>query len=487
MRSWIDCVVALVGLIAMCALVLIIGLLTDFEQMAFLAVVAAVIYAVAFAAYLQWSRGYMQRLGSVGWTDQAGPIRTTLLIFGMFILVLFVAAVLVFLAFFVFGMGPGILLLALILLTYGWLLFAFLHYRHGRQDELLHLITTAVESGAPLVPALRAYVADRPQGRAREFWVALMLFFVLPGYYWVWHRRHNFDAKVARLADLLAQGVPLAIALRLVPGIAARETVLAATIGESTGHLAACLRNSSRARLALIWLEVMPRVLYPLAVLLFMSVILAFWMTFIGPRFKRIYADFLNAPLPIQTRTVMALGMFHGLGLLLLFACLILLVLILIFSPQIRWLFPGIGRLYQTYVQSRVLRMLAIILEAGKPIPEGIGLLVSSGYFAPLIGRRLRLVRDAVEQGEPLAESLRRGGLLPAAMSPLVKTAERIRNLPWVLRELGETLADRAIRRMRRSTMILGPAMVIALGALVGYVVVGLFIPLVDLITRLSE
>ena len=43
------------------------------------------------------------------------------------------------------------------------------------------------------------YLSDRPQGQMRELWVALLLFFVAPGYYWFWHRRHCFDSKVAQL------------------------------------------------------------------------------------------------------------------------------------------------------------------------------------------------------------------------------------------------------------------------------------------------
>src|SRR5262249_24037294 len=76
-------------------------------------------------------------------------------------------------------------------LLYGWVLYAFVRYRHSRQDELRQLLTSAVESQAPLAAALKAYVKDRPHGPVREFWVALLLFPVLPGYYWLWHRERT--------------------------------------------------------------------------------------------------------------------------------------------------------------------------------------------------------------------------------------------------------------------------------------------------------
>src|SRR5215471_956348 len=66
----------------------------------------------------------------------------------------------------------GLPLLLFVVLCYGWMLFAYLHYHQGRQAEFLHLLTTAVDSEVPLAPALRAYLRDRPHGPVREFWVA---------------------------------------------------------------------------------------------------------------------------------------------------------------------------------------------------------------------------------------------------------------------------------------------------------------------------
>src|SRR5438105_1811073 len=115
------------------------------------------------------------------------------------------------------GMAPGLPMLLILLLFYGWMLSAYVHYRQGRQDEMLHFLSTAAESQAPLAPALWAYLRDRPAGPLREFWVALILFFVFPGYYWVWHRRHNYDQKVARVAYFLEMGDSLPNALRASP------------------------------------------------------------------------------------------------------------------------------------------------------------------------------------------------------------------------------------------------------------------------------
>lgn len=377
------------------------------------------------------------------------------------------------------------ILLLVVGLVYGWMLIAYLHYRRGRQEEFLHLLTTAVETGAPLAPAVWAYLEDRPSGWLREFWVALLLFFVVPGYYWIWHRRHSFDQKVAAVARQLEEGVSLPEALAATPGVATRETILAAAVGQSTGRLALCLRNSMRSRLTTIWPEILPRVIYPLFLLLFLSAITGFWMAWIAPRMVRIFQDF-DLELPALSEQLLDWwppfldALFWG------FLGLAGLLGLLLASSTVRWYFPGLGRLYRMKVQSQVLKMLAILLEAGKPVPESLAVLVISGYFSRVVRMRLNAVCDRVEEGEPLAESLRRQGLLPRSMVPLVQAAERARNLPWALDELGENRATRRIRSLRRISLLFFPAVVVMIGLMVGFIVLGMFMPLVEIMTRLS-
>src|SRR4051794_21198786 len=133
------------------------------------------------------------------------------------------AGVLAFLVLVVFAFNILSLPLLLMLgLFYGWIFHAFLHYRLGRQEEFLHLLAAAAESGAPLAPVVRAYLRDRPPGR--WVWAAVLLFFVAPGYYWLWHRRRAYDRKLARVARELEQGTPLYVALRSEPGVVSRST-----------------------------------------------------------------------------------------------------------------------------------------------------------------------------------------------------------------------------------------------------------------------
>lgn len=409
---------------------------------------------------------------------------TVLTFMGVFWLIVGVVITIV-----LFGGVPVIPFLLLLGLGYGWVLWAFFHYRQCRQDEFLHLLAAAVDANAPLPAVLRAYLTDRPNGPLREFWVGCLLFFVLPGYYWIWYQRFNFNRKVARVAAILEMGYTLPTALAATPGVAPRQMILATEVGEATGRMDRCLRTSAMPRLAPVWLEILPRVFYPLLLLVFITGVGGFWMAFLLPRYLRIFQDF-DGDFPEVTNSLVEYGQLlddYAWVLVLAVPVILSWLAALISSPTLRWYHPLVARLYRRAIQGRVLKMLAALLEAGKPIPEALNLLANSDYFPLVARRRLDAVCTRVEQGEPLAESLRRGGLLPRAMVPLVGAAERVRNLPWALAELGDHLSNRLIRRLRRISVVVFPLILLAIGGLVGFIALGMFLPLVELITRLSE
>src|SRR5262249_45045681 len=116
-----------------------------------------------------------------------------------------------------------------------------------------------------------------------------------------------------------------------------------------------------------------------------------------------------------------------------------------------------------------------------------LGVLAESGSFVGGARRRLEAVRRRVERGEPLADSLRQEKVLPPAMVPLLKLAERTGTLPWALAELADLLAQRLARRVQRLGLVLFPVPVVGVGVVVGVIVVGVFMPLISLIEGLAQ
>jgi type II secretory pathway component PulF len=234
------------------------------------------------------------------------------------------------------------------------------------------------------------------------------------------------------------------------------------------------------------WIELVPRLLYPLALMLYLTAALSFWMTFILPKMQKIYRDF-GTQLPWLTREVASTGPVVVLGLWLFTALQILLVVLQLVSSTIRWYFPVLGWAYRRDWQGRVLRLLSVLLETGRPVLSSVELLRNAGAVPPTVARRLEAVGEDLEQGQPLGPSLHKQGLLPAALLPLVQSAERSQSLPRVLGELGEHLSQQPIRFLRRLSQGVALALVLLMGALVALVATSMFLPLVGIMEALSE
>lgn len=375
-----------------------------------------------------------------------------------------------------------------IMLYYTWVTFTFYHYRYVRQEEVLHLLRATAGAAAPLAPAMRAYLHERRETAWRETWVAFLQLFVIPGYYWFWHRRHRFDEKVKVVTYCLESGYSLRSALSAAPGVVSNETLLAVAVGESTGKLNVSLGKATSWRAATLWLEAAPRLVYPLFLLLTIAGLLGFLMMFIIPKYEKIFIDF-RVRLPHVTVLLInfARPMLKGPWLWLGILAIILVITALFSSSRFCWYFPLVGRFYRGFNQGRIMTSLSVLLESGTTVTQAMGILAESGYFGSVVRRRIIRARQRMEEGGALPESLYAEGLLPASMKPLLQSAQRAQHLPWAMRELGEGQARRIQRGLSRLTNFLFPVSILATGALVAFVVFGMFMPLLKVMAELNK
>lgn len=373
----------------------------------------------------------------------------------------------------------------------GWAFYAFLRYRQGRQEELLAVLTATAEARMPLASGVDAYIDSRPP--SNEFHVAFrwLAFVTLPLYAYarIWLGWRPFDRLLAELAQQLDLGLPLSEALRAVPGVATRPVRLAAAVGEATGQLGPCLRGVDRESWSAAWLEVAPRLIYPLLVLMFVAHLTTFHMVMIFPRYIRIFDEF-GQQLPPETQLLATVADTIGDYLPYLLSTMplsLILISVLLGCPTIRWHTPFIGRLYRWGVQADVLRTLGRLLAVGQNVPQSLRFLSESGDLPEVVRRRVASAAARVNRGLPLDESLHAAGLLPASMAPLVRASERTRSLPTAASELGDLLAGRAFRVVRRLSLLVSPFMIAAVGAVVGFVALGMFMPLITLLGSMAE
>ncbi len=160
----------------------------------------------------------------------------------------------------------------------------------------------------------------------------------------------------------------------------------------------------------------------------------------------------------------------------------------------------------------------AILLSEGVPLPHALGrvpLLVSRQHYpiictaleSGVLARGLReaataqnarqdlwgavraklsLVLAEVLSGVPWGESLCRRGLIRQSDFAVLQAAERTGNLPWAMREMADSNRRRLTNRLNMLVQTMFPPVVLCFGAMVLFIVVALFLPLIILIRSMS-
>ncbi|MEM6331022.1 MAG: type II secretion system F family protein [Planctomycetota bacterium] len=242
------------------------------------------------------------------------------------------------------------------------------------------------------------------------------------------------------------------------------------------------------------WLGIVGRLSYLLLLCGMMAAVVLFLLIQIVPEFRTIFDDF-EVKLPQATQALIATaGLFFDLGggvLLATFTPLFMLaafVVWLLYLVGLEPLQPLLDRLFFGRHRAQVLRLLAIAIEEGLPLEAALGRLAAGrpAYASSYIASRLQDARRRAEQGVDWREALLDAGLLHAKEQPLLHAAERAGNLPWALYGLADQANSRSATRWQLALHTAFPAVIIALGLVVGWVVIGLFVPLVTLISRLA-
>ena len=419
--------------------------------------------------------------------------------------------------------GAGIYFILLSIAYIAWVIFAMLHYRHIRQEEIHFLLLAITNTGCSLVTGLEAFLAGQTYsflGKNRKFinvvlgscyffLCASFLFFIasgeanhlLPitgllalivilfhGVSFLVTQKVQFNKRLGKVVEKIKSGETLEISLKANPGVVSPEVMLAISLGEPTGKLGLCLEKTPSWNQDFFWIHTLPRLAYAVAIILFTICISTFQTVFIVPKFQKIFQEFqAKMPLPSEWffRFSNLLARFWFL-LIPAVLCLIGLILLPILIPRVRWWFPLVGRIYRVHVQGNFLGMLGISMLTQEVMPWVLGFLKGSSYFPKPAMRQIDDLASRMEKGEPFAASMRESGWVPSHMVPLMESAQRVGNLPWALSEAGTQRNRLAFVSSQRLTFTLFPILLLILGLVVGFIAVAMFLPLVELIVMLT-
>jgi type IV pilus assembly protein PilC len=235
---------------------------------------------------------------------------------------------------------------------------------------------------------------------------------------------------------------------------------------------------------------------YPIFLLLVSIIIFIFVASFVVPVFEKIFVDF-ELRLPLPTSVLFAISSFVTLnpvafvayviaGFVLLFIAIRLSAIVIEWSQLSRLLGTlSAGNAANLVAMARFAGTLAEMLRIGASLPEA---LMVAGTASQRLHFRVRSEQLAVEiQSSPTwrFNSLVSHNFPPTILHALTAGANGDPSIV-LLRQLAVLYGDRSEYRIGVSSDLITPVAILIVGALIGSIIIALFLPLVSLVTSLS-
>lgn len=322
-------------------------------------------------------------------------------------------------------------------------------------------------SGLPLERALTALMDEAEDGRQREL--------------------------LALLRSEVNGGAPFAQALARAPKEFDEIYRAVVAAGEQTGALGQVLESLAddlEAQQALK-AKLMAATLYPAIVSLLSVVIVIFLVTYVVPQVASVFAGSKRA-LPGLTVLMLGISDFirhQGWLLLALIAAagvglrLALRVPALALRADAAWLrLPLIGRLARGYNGARFAGTLAMLAGAGVPILKALQAAAETLSNRAMKDDAMQALVQ-VREGAPLASALADKRRFPGLLAMFARLGEQTGNLPLMLQRAATQLGGEVQRRAMALATILEPLLIVGIGAMVMLIVLAVLLPIIQLNT----
>lgn len=298
----------------------------------------------------------------------------------------------------------------------------------------------------------------------------------------------SLQALIEELAGAVRRGESLSGAMTRHPRVFPGLYTSMVQVGEESGALAPVLVDLSEFLEQQDELrgEVISAIAYPAFVFGLGIVTTVVLLGFVMPRLFGMLTEMM-AVLPWPTRILLGASDAierHGLWIAVLAVAAIAGMAAALRRPagRLRWdrwklSLPILGPVFRSAALGRFARTLGTLARSGVsllPALEIVRHTAGNAYLASELGA----VAEETKGGESLAAPLRRRRLFPATMVQMIAVGEETGRLDDLLLKVA-TIQERLVRRSSRTLVsLLAPAMILVVGALVGFIVISLLLPI---------
>jgi len=306
----------------------------------------------------------------------------------------------------------------------------------------------------------------------------------------------HFAAVILATRGDVESGASLADAMRRHPKVFDPLFTNMIAAGEAGGILDTILKRLAVYIEKAVKLkgQVKSAMIYPIAVILIATVVVGVILWKVIPTFANLFAG-LGAELPLPTRVVIALS-----NNLVRFGPFVLVGL-----AAIAWGFkayygtesgrrvvdgtmlrmPILGIILRKIAVARFCRTLSTLLASGVSILEALDITARTAGNA-VVEDALLETRKSIERGETIAQPLKETAVFPSMVVQMISVGEATGALDTMLSKIAEFYEEEVDVAVAGMLTLLEPIMIAFLGGVVGGIVIAMYLPIFDLISKMS-
>lgn len=265
--------------------------------------------------------------------------------------------------------------------------------------------------------------------------------------------------------------------------------------GIKTGRLPHLLEAylSSRQSLGMVWRKFYASLFYPVIMFALCLLVLSVFFIVVIPDFKQIFDDF-GMELPRITMFVILIAdlLVHFWWLM---AAVFLIVAILIiterilpfraFRSELFHLLPVVGTAQKMAAASEFCSRMSVLVDCRLPLHEALRI-TSQSLRDPHLASVTKKLAARLEAGETHEDIARSSRGLPNALSNSFRWARNPEIYADSLRSLAIVFSSQARAQTAQFAMLLEPLAIFAVGSIVAFTILALFMPMIKLLNELS-
>ena len=240
--------------------------------------------------------------------------------------------------------------------------------------------------------------------------------------------------------------------------------------------------------------EVKSAMIYPVAVIVIAAIVVGAILWKVIPTFAQLFAG-LGAQLPLPTRVVIAAS--NG---IVAYGWIVIVAISAAGYGLKKYYATGNGRhlidriLLRTPVLGDILtkvavarfsRTLSTLLASGVPILDGLDISARTSGNA-IVEDAILVTRSGIERGETISGPLRETNVFPSMVVQMINVGETTGALDAMLSKIADFHEEEVDTAVTGLLTLMEPVMIAFLGMIVGGIVIAMYLPIFDLISKLT-